>query len=738
MSLIRTEGSLVVYHPAADGIPTVQGFSRDWYPSAKWESAGGCEFIKPINAIAPAGDLRTLAMTATFAIHASYNQSLRQIITPGNPPVASYEFYDNSAYASGTAITTYMGVLHTNLTANFWQPNFTMRLTRYAPPPNQGIVPRTVIVLLASVRVSSSGGVYYLDRNGSWTNGQVTLRLPFQSPAYKTPTLAWQAGAFAWTTWAADFSEGPSGQSLDGGMAREGWVFEYVQDTDRFDGGHILIRNSANPGDWWHTYNENVRLTAGPVRIGMAGCRQILNFAPIPYADSTPNAVSCWAKELKPLPGASYEDTASWAALTTDAANWTVTVADKDDATVQAAIGYRPAVTFTPTVSLDTTRPVLWQVAEDHPATIAVPAGLPAAEDTDGDAALVDLSLHFDDTWRNAGGTATFKRSDTALYPDWLERGKVECHLGWQPDPDPGADMVDQNVATLWIAPGGIVRDRRGEEQLGAPGLRVELADLVRVKLQESCIVDLGEASGVTAGTWFDTCGNRMGLPATMIDVAAAIAAQVLPSAEPCPSTPHLKPQDGQSWEQHLDEVCKASGLRWGYNPHTVKLFLDGGRPEYVPGTSTISFVLDYDTLLPDQTPFDPTHIRDNSGHRNRYKILYGPEDNRKAYYWTADSTEIQADGGDYWAVADETNGDTVAEMQADLDDQHRTRQSLIVFEIPLRVGLRCEQFVQIGDCPEMGLEVGAIYQISELDHSRSGRRTRVAAKRVYSPGGYY
>lgn len=736
--MIVPQAKITVYHPAATGLTTVQGLSRDHFVNEKWQSLGGAEIIKPLHCLAPAGDLRPTTMASLWAVHASYNQALRAAILPGNPPVAGYEFYDNEDYAAGTAATTYAGVLYTNQAGDYWQPNFSLRLIRFAPPPSQGVVPQTTVTLWALVRVTTSDGETYLDRNGSWTDGKVILALPFQSPTYKNPCLAWRLrAAGTYIPDSAYFSQGDDDQSLDGGMNRTTWVFETITDTTLFDGTHIVIRR-AGGGEPWHAYNENIRIIEGPLTVVMAGCRQQLVLSPITYADSVPTAVTGWAPKPIALPSAEHETTATFTPVDTTPAGWTVTAAAKDSATVQAALGYRPEVTFTPTAANDDTRPVCWLVSEDHEPTIAVPAGLPAEESTDTDEALLDLTLRVTDEWNGASGSAAFKRDDSIQYSGWLPRGKVVMNFGWQADPAPGGNLAAADVATMFIKPGGIPRDRKGEEQSGAPGLRVELCDLIEARLQETCVVDIGQAGGFTAESWFTLCGNRLGLPDSMIDVAAAIASNVLPLAKPIPSVPNLKPQDGESWESHFDTVCKASGLRWGYNPFTGKLFLDGGRPVYSPGVSTITFTIDYDTLTEADTVYEIEHVEDESGHRNRYKILYGAENERKSSYWKAEDAEIEADGADLWAVADDSDGDTVADIQADLDEEHRRQASVIKWIGPLRREFQPEQFVKVGDCPQIGLEVDSVYQISEINHAVAGRRTDLVARRVYSPGGFY
>ena len=716
--LIKPQGKLTYSHPASNGVPTVQGYSRDWRPDARW--SGGV-FIEPLKALAPPGDLRPQDMTA-FTLAAAYSQAARQVTIPGNPPSLWWEFLDNSVYAASTAVKTYTAALYTPLTGADWQPNLTVRMVRYAPPTGQGVVPQTGINLFASVKVSTSEGVQYLDpAAGTWTDGQVSLLFPLESDVWKEPSLAWSATrADSYIGRDNIFGELKGDTSAkDGKLTAETWAFEYVEEPARFDGGHFLVRKAGDK-DWQHFYSECIRLLPGPVRLAMAGCKQAVNVSPITYSATDPVAVTCQPRQAKPLPAAApaevpYESDATWAPISTAATGWTVTAATADPAAAQAAVGYRPLVTFTPAALniLATTRPVVWLVGEDHPATIAVPEGLPAAEDTEGDGLLQSISFDADDTWRNAQATAEFvPKSTTAPYPTWTERGQVVLNFGWQTGAGTGLEAAD--VATLWIAPGGILRWRDGA---GNPQLKVQMADLVKVKLEESCIVDMGQAGGMTAGSWFELCGNRIGLPASMIRVDAAIASKTLPTHKTIPSTPNLWPQDGDSWSKHFDEVTKAAGLRWGYDFAAKQLFLDAGTPEYSAGVSTISFTLDADTATEEDVVFRVEAQTQTEGWRNRFKLNYGPEQHKSAWYYAATQAEIVAAGGELWAVGDGEDGDTPADMVKGLNKEHRSQAGLIRWDGPLRRALKPDQFVQITDCAEIGVTTSAVYRITKVHH---------------------
>lgn len=735
--LIKPQGKLTYSHPASNGVPTVQGYSRDWRADSRWGHLG-TETIDPLKALGPAGDLRPADMD-NFTLSGDYSQAARQITVPGNPPASWWEFTDNIAYPTGTAIATYAAALYSPLMGADWQPNLTVRMVRYAPPSGQGIVPQTTINLLASIKVAVSEGVAYLDpAAGTWTDGNVSLAFPMESAAYKDPVLAWSATRVdSYISQDSIFGELKGDTSAkDGKLNSEMWVFEYVEEPARFDGGHFLVRKVGEK-DWQHFYSECIRLLPGPVRLGMCGCKQAVNVSPIHYSATDPVAVTCRPRQAKPLPAAApaevpYETDATWAPLVTAATGWTVTAEDADPVAAQAAIGYRPLVTFTPAAGLSAVRPIVWLVGEDHIATISVPEGLPAVDDTEGDGLLESISFDADDTWRGTQATAEFvPKSTTAPYPNWTERGQVMLHFGWQTGAGMGLEADD--VATLWIAPGGIIRWRDGA---GNPRLKAQLADLVKVKLEESCIVDLGQAGGMTAGSWFVLCGNRIGLPASMIRVAAEIADKTLPTHKTIPSTPNLWPQDGDSWSKHFDEVTRAAGLRWGYDWVAKQLFLDAGTPTYAHGVSAISFSLDADTTTEEDVVFRVEAQKQTEGWRNRFKLNYGPEKYKASWYYAATQAEIVAAGGELWAVGDGEDGDTPADMAKALDKEHREQAGMIRWEGPLRRGLKPDLFVQITDCAEIGATANAVYRITKVHHEGGGFRGRsdIDAVLVYTP----
>ena len=748
MNILRPQGKLTYNHPAIAGITTAVGLERDWRPTKEW-ALQGCDYIEPLGAIAPAL-LNVTQLPTPWTVSGEGNSAFRVITAHAKRPLQGFEFYDGTAYPAATPLTTYAGVIASQTD---WYPNWRLALVRYAPPPDQGIIASLTVKMDAVVRVITDGITgYTLDKNGTWVNGTVVLVLPMaggDSEANDNPFLAWYVGRTGGTINRINsLSEGSSRSSLDGGLSTEVWCFETIEDSTMFDGGHILIRNSSDPSAWWHTYSENVRVVKGPLAITTQGCRQF--FCPIPniYSNASDlyggTSTVCAARPNHFLfPMSIHTETPSFDALYSDAptgSTWTVESTLDNDTYPSLFNGYRPRVTFTPSAAGAMTRPVLWFATSGQEATLAVPSGLPAAEDTEGDGNLYDMSLRVNSTWRGASGSAAFYRRDEAQYEGWLERGQVTMNFGWQADPAPGGTLAAADVATMWIRPGGITRERAGDTELGRPSMAVELGDLVDVRLANTCCVDLGQAGGFTAGSWFSVVLGRAGVPSGMLDIAEGVTDTVIPQARPVPSKPHLLAQDGQSIIQHLDEVCRATNLRWGYNPFTGKAFLDAGKPTYEAGVSTISFTLDYDTVTADSVVFDISHNRSSAAYRNRFKIAWGDErsaDTRRfAYYWASNAAEFTAAGGDLWAATQDMDGETVAALIADLYREHRRAFAEVRFATFLRRSLQPDQFVQIADCPELGVEANSVWQITEVAHSVAAGETEVTARLAYSPTG--
>lgn len=735
MALITPQGKLTYYDPGYDGITDLLGLSRDWRPSERWNGQY-IQWFGPLQAIGPVGDIRPRTMAGVFAVHPSYNVQVRSVWGAGHPATVWAEFGDGAVYAANTAITTYAGGVYTNQTTDFWEPNLTLRMVRSAPPATQGVMPETTLTLHASVKVSfTSALVPVLDAlNGTWHDAQVLIGWPFFGGESSRAYIQWRLGrsgtATQYTLSTHDYQGG-----MESGLQSSCWAIQYVEDTTKFDGGHILIRSASQPQEWWHTYHDCVRLVAGPISCLMAGCKQQVNVSQILYSDTgltyTPYVS---AQEYKPLPSLRWNPIATWSAVTSiPAAGWTVTAAGAEDAETAALVGNRPKVTFTPTLGGVATRPVLWFASEDHARTVKAKSAV-SSQDTDGDGVLHTTTLNISEDQKQWSGSAQFFSSDTALYPAWLERGKLVLNMGWQTGAGTGLAAAD--VATVYIRGGGLRRERDGEHQLGAPQLRVDYADYLQAVLGDAAIVDFRQAGGRLAGAWFEDCGLRMGLPTSLIHVDAAVANVVLPLATP-PSRPNLEAPDGTSWTQHLDEVTKAANLRWRWA--SDGLHLDAGAPVYAPGTSAIALTLDYNTLTVEDTLWQIEHTRDGSAYRNAVKLVYGQQGRQKAAYYLAPVAEMEADGVDLWAHLEAQEGEDATELTAEFVREHRTQTNQIAWSGPLRVGLLPDLFVKVGDVPELGLEANAVYQITgplEWHCSTNDLRAtgRLVAKLVYSP----
>lgn len=734
MALIRPQGKLTYYSPGYDGVTDLFGLSRDWRPSEKW---GGqwVEYIKPLQAIGVAGDIRPRTMEGVFSIDPEHNAAVRSVWGAGNPATVWVEFDDGTVYAAGTAQTTYAGGVYTNQETDYWAPNMVLRMARTAPPPTQGVTPATTVGIWASVKVSLTAGLtYVLDPvNGVWRDGQVSVTWPFFGGGSNKAYLAFRVerdGSIPWQIYSSHEYQG----GMEGGAQTSTWVIEYVEDTTLFPGGHILIRSASQPQEWWHTYNECIRLVNGPVYCMFGGCKQQVNLSPIYYSDDTGSYTPvAYPMEYKPLPSLRWNPTAHWGALYSTATGWSVTPEAADAVDVQLSQGYRPKVTFTPVVTNRNWRPILWLVSEDHFRTIK-DKSIVASQDTEPDGVLHTINLDISADQKQWSGSANFYTADRALYPTWEERGKLVLNMGWQTGAGTGLAAAD--VATVYIPGGGIHRQREGDVQLGAPQLSVDFGDYLSAVLGDGEIVDFRQAGGQRAGEWFEECAARMGLSTLMVTVDPSITNIVLPVAMP-PSRPNLDAPDGTSWRQHLDEVTKAANLRWRWA--SDGLHLDAGAPVYAPGTSAIALTLDHDTLTVEDTVWQIEHIRDGSGHRNAVKLVYGQQGRQKEAYYLAPAAEMEADGAELWASLEAQEGEDVTALTAEFLREHRSAASEIAWSGPLRVGLLPDLFVKIGDVPEIGLETNAVYQITgpvQWHSSTQEMRAtgRLVAKLVYSP----
>lgn len=722
IKLTRPEAMLSYVDPAGDGIPDLRGYGKDWPLDKRWNGLG-TEFIEPLVCAGPTGDMRPSGMEAWTV----GDTRLRPVWGPGNPAAMWMEFTDGNVYANGTALATYAAAAVSPTNTN--QPNLTLRMDRYAPPPRQGVTPQTILTLWASLQISTVDSIDYLDPDaGTWTYGQVALCFPFLSggAAKDKAYLVWSKGRTGGTLNMANLlSDHATGAAQQGGSPSEMWSLETVIDAARFPGTHILIREAANPTEWWHTYNPAVRLVPGPYKLLMGGCRQQVNCSPIAYA-GTADEVTRYAfpREPQKLPGASWNPTATWGALSTAATGWTVAATIHDDT---LTLGQRPRVTFLPDGVQRFTRPIVWLATEEHAPTLATPEVI-LSEDTDGNANLASLTMAFGRDWKGSRGNAQFHAADAAIYNAWRERGKVTVNLGWQDDAGT-TGYVHHDLHTLYIMPEGINRERDGSQDMGRPQFSLDLGDFGEAKL-DSEVVDMRQAGGQLFADWAETVRLRLGL--ATVTIAAALSGLTIPTAE-IPSKPRLDPADGSSWRSHIEEVCKSLGIRYGWS--LAGLFFDGGPPAYVAGTSPIAFVVDSTSILK-ETFITRAAVKRTGPYRNALKAQFGPEGARRAEYFLSDSTVIESDGGDLWGYVDQQDGETFAHMLAEWSKDHHREQE-IDFDTFLQPYLRPDHFVQIGSLSDVGAVTGQVYQVRECSVNLPGdmnATSSVTAELVYTP----
>lgn len=744
MALIRPQGKLTYSHPAKGGVVSALGLSRDWRPTPEWR-LDGAEYIEPLNAIGPLGDYRPAEMpvSATGWQVGDWSQSVRWATVSGNPAAVWVEHYDGAAYASSTPLDTFCSWVYTDIDANFYEPNIALHIARYTPPPGQGVPPQVVLGLACELRVSLTGGSYWLDpAHGTWTAGRLSLYIPLGTDDYSASprqallhvALGDTVGSLVDTGWI--ISGGPSARSASQGMVRETWLLESVTDATQFAGSHILVRNSESGiGDWWHCYNECVRLVPGYLQLTMGGCRMACNVSQIEYGrvGGTPALVTPLASRA--LPGPQWTEHATWWFCKTAATGWVVTAADNISPN-----GNKPLVTMTPTTATGI-RPVLWFVTEDHLPTITVPAGLPADEDTDGDGTLRYLSYTMDYTWQRTRAEAQFYPKPNAStgvaeqpYPTWLERGGVTVNMGW--NDDAGTGLAAADMVPLYIVPGGIERSREGETYQGAPMMTVQMGDFIAARMESTCVVDARQAGGQTVSAWFHLCAHRLGLQDAQLSVAAAIADKVIP-LNSVPSIPNLDAPDGQTWQQHFDEVCEATGgLRWGWGMNG--LFVDEGTPAYIPGTTVADHTIDYDTATMADVLYTVRRTRGGVQWRNCAKSAWGQEGQQSTYYQVATQDDRNAIGQDLWQFLDARDVHDLESVQQRFLREAYQWDDMLYWTGAGRVGIYPDQFVAIGDCPDIGLTVGAVYQVTEAtyvaDYHGNEFTTEVTARLVYTP----
>jgi hypothetical protein len=734
LTAIIPEATLTYNHPAAGGMVTEFGYSRDWRFSKLWQGRY-VEYIEPLSAMAPAGTIypRDMAL-ADWTV--TRNTAVGEWYSDSYPVVKGLLFRDGQVYPAETSVDVWSTTLTSNSEA--LPPNLVLHTIRSVAPPGQGVVPQVNVELQ---------GVYW-DGTDWDSPARLSLILPKESATYKNPLLHVYVGAWADAvnpfTDNSIVSEGPGSSSAAQGVLRESWIIETVEiwqdsagvlygetgEGRTFVRSHFLVRNTADMSAWWHWSSDVFRCkAAGQWRLNMGGAITWVNVVPIYYGAA---AGYCWPPKELPLPvvtGSDWNEEASpWGGVQTSVSDWTVVAAATT--TTPPGVSHRPTVTFTRTsAGGQFKRPVAWLAFEEHPATVAVPEGLPAEEDTTGTTLLRFVTYELNNRWKGAHGTAEFYPSETVPYPNWQENGIIELAVGLAPmdavSNDPNLALAQ--VATGYILPGGIKRSRDGSVRSGGHQLSIAFGDYAASRLAQKAIVDFRQAALRTVEAWAQSVALRIGIPTSAVTVDAGVASKIIPYHE-LPSLANLAPQDGDSWESHIADVERACGIRVCFDyAGTGGMQVDSGPPLYSEGVSAISFALDEDSVTLEDQIEQIELDRDGGRFRNFLKLNYGPEENRTSYYYAQTTVARTAGIGDDWPEVINADAATAAtDILAEFLRERYRWGTAVRWTGPLRRHLRPDQFVTI-DVTGLGIAEGTVLQI--ISHEMSCNRETMTAQ---------
>lgn len=770
MPLTVPEFGLQVAPPHRHGLRTTLHLSRDWRCYSERQSRGSeCEwelrnatYIPPLKAIAPAGYVRPQSMEDWF-ISAGEVNKWRTGTPDWGRDATSYAFVDNRIYSNQDAAA---GQIASDVALDGLVPRIAVWLERKPPPINQSVFVGVMVNLPA---------LYLVE--GVEQPARLTLTLPLMQSS-DDPDYQWDepflhlaleseigAGYYAggsgysFATSGRILSRGPQSSAMRYGAGREGWLIEYEEDADLYSGGHLLIRNVSEDGDdYWHEYNRRLRLVStdeavaagamwadGAWVVQVQGAQTIVNVTPIRYGD---NDAAAWPTEAKPLPdenadndleAGAYPDgtAAQWGALATEPTDWSVTVAGHSDGT------QRPQVVFARGTGSDNERAVLWIATEDNPATIGdADSSTPEDTNTPGVHRLLNVRYTWERDWKHCGGEATFATETAAYYDDWRENNDVVLSLGWCDGA--GEDLETAEVAHGYILPGGLPRGRDGDVLHGDPTLGpVRFGGFDVARLPQKGIVDVRQAGGMAVEEWAELAANALGIDAERVYVAPAVASTTIPPHE-IPSLPASAPRDGGSWESHISEVERAADVRVCWNRTLdYDLWVDGGAPEYEHGVSEIALQIDYQALADEDKLLRIAHDATGADYRNVLKAVGGPHEAPVEYYYAQDLADRKAGIGDDWPAALVADDVEIAELRAEFDREHgEDAASRLAWVMPMRPELRPDMFVQVDNCPGVGVMAGSVYRIlSHAIETASGENwatSTIEALRVYEPSGPY
>lgn len=738
--LIRTTAKLTYSPTSADGFQLKFGHSRDWRFDERWAGVG-FEYIEPLHAIAPRGWAEPADMTLGdgWQLSGSYSQAVRNEIVSGSDAVKWCVYYDGSTYMAGVDDPSeYMAQIR-NTGASV--TNFALHMVCWTPPPGQGVVPQIVVRMNALARMTQVGDRYWLDDNGEQVEAKLSIIIPWGSSLYEAPMLHIQAmdEDGVWAEAAGQFlARLPMNLAADEGVIRTSLFVEFthMMGLVPFPGSHCLIRSSQGD-DWFHFYDRRITVT-DLLDIQMGGAQCAVNISPIRYFGRLENKCYLTAPYCLAMPSARWNDgsygSPTWSLVKTDAYNWTCSVTVEENELLPGVKLVKPTVVAECGTSAGTlTRPIIWLLSDIYPAYNQTV--ISADDDTSDKHILHRLEYTETIRWRNASGYAEFHAGEEMPLPNWHENGLVTISVGWQEGAGEGWEQADKCLA--YIMQDGVKRSRSGAVEAGRSLLRLELGDFVSNRMQQQAIVDMKQAGGMNFLAWCNMVANRLCLPATKLWISPGLSGLTIPTYDPTPSDPFLWPQDGCSWEQHLDEVCAAVNCRWGWGPSG--LFFDTGKEAYNPGVSTITVEIDEDNVTLETLAMDAQYESDLIGYRNAYKVAYGSEGNRQYAYYAMSEEQILADGFASWIFLDAQDavlpGAAVAKYVRDYGTKH-----LLRWRMPYQPQLRPEKFVRVTKLQHLGITDGSVFQVIEHRFTVCNHPveniSEVVAELIYVPTG--
>lgn len=704
----RVDAGLPNYDGMHDEIPLQFDHRFDPTIYGEWLH-NGTEYIKPLRAVGPKANV--FPVNNTLATPAF---PFREVQATGNPSVTWIE------HSNGRVETVPATALASQTMVYTGGPSISWGLLRQSPPPDQAVAIYSMVQWTAT-------------RNG--VSGRIALVLPVATEvidwdSHDRPFIHYMfpyTGPYDLLNDGEIVSHGTGGSSLAQGQNGEMLVIEFQnreawyddQDTDLHEltgllgGMDILIRRGSTD-TWWHHYDPELEsVSGGSVIVSCSGSIQTFNIAPITYRDAS---ILPPADVRADTPSVEYSDTVSYGTLRTLPADWGVSVAE------QAGFGtviHRPELTFTRGAGSTFERPLAWYLWQDHAPVFGHVN--PSIATTEGTHALRAMSWETDWTGRGSRGTMEFHRlPGTTILPGLRVNGQCWIYGGWDEYAPPG--MQTGLLSAGYVDPQEFARLREGEEGQGDPGIEFDLGAFDEVRLPRKASIATRQAAGRLVGEWARSIGQVLGISPSRIYVLPALETVVIP-ANDLPSKPVFDVPDGMQLEQHLREVTDALGtLRVGFDGTQIggqyyTMWVDTGPPDYVPGSSEISYIVDISTEDDDTGwVWRISNDAEAGEFRNSAKFLVGEAPNERVTYVVETVPERLAALGDTWSLAEaETDADAIATLYARYLLENYSMTELLAWEGPAHRSVGRDLFVQVAYAPNIGVTVGSVYQI--LNH---------------------